>query len=207
MAAINLTPGHKYVLCPEKKNVTPSKGGLWRGELLWWVLVWRCTVSQVRASGYCRAHCKCQLLSGRPHPSCVGRCPLSFKTRQRQDSNCPSPPGPLFISDFVVPQTLSKKEGKLLNYKLWRQNNENWRSEWWQKGSQATKKSFHPVWGLLVKKIGTYLSNFLLEFTVRLRWGLGRGGDWKKKSSECPPKSQETWPRLSGIAADLQWRT
>ena len=102
----------------KKKNVTPSKGGLWRGELLWWVLVWRCTVSQVRASGYCRAHCKCQLLSGRPHPSCVGRCPLSFKTRQRQDSNCPSPPGPLFISDFVVPQTLSKKEGKLLNYKL-----------------------------------------------------------------------------------------
>ena len=69
MAAINLTLGHKHVLCPEKKNVTPSEGGLCRGELLWWVLVWGCTVSQVSASGYRRAHCKCQLLSGRPHPS------------------------------------------------------------------------------------------------------------------------------------------
>lgn len=41
MAAIeNLTPGHKYVLGTEKKKkVTPSKGGLWRGQLLWWVLV------------------------------------------------------------------------------------------------------------------------------------------------------------------------
>lgn len=46
MAAINLTPGHKYVLGTEKKKkVTPSKGGLWRGQLLWWVLVWGCPES------------------------------------------------------------------------------------------------------------------------------------------------------------------
>lgn len=173
-------------------------GGCWFGDALW--VRW---AHQGTAGHTANASCSLDALT----PPGVGRCPLSLKTRQRQDSNCPSTPGLLFISDFVVPQTLSKKEGKLLNYKLWRQNNENWRSEWWQKGSQATKKSFHPVWRLLVKKIGTYLSNFLLECTVRLRWGLGRGGDWKKKSSECPPKSQETWPRLSRIAADLQWRT
>lgn len=43
MAAINLTPGHKYVLGTEKKKkVTPSKG-YGESQLLWWVLVWGCT--------------------------------------------------------------------------------------------------------------------------------------------------------------------
>lgn len=84
----------------------PSTEGCGEVSCSWWVLVWGCTESgesikvQVGTAGHA-ANAGRSL--GTLTPPGVGRCPLSLKTRQRQDSNCPSPPGPLFISDFCDP--------------------------------------------------------------------------------------------------------